>query len=143
MYVRTDAFSVQNKDRSSRVSIVDLRIPVMPRKPRPAADVIKLYVTSSGPAKGEPDCKAAFQTKDDAVRFLTDLHGLEIEESKRLRKELQLPLKRRVHGSDCCYIQVEAMPPTVAEQALSGELYLGVAENLRTPRKLRRVNGPL
>jgi hypothetical protein len=111
----------------------------MPRKPRPAADIIKLYVTSSGPSKGEPECQAAFQTKDDAVRFLTDLHGLQLEEARRLKKDLQLRLKRRVHGSDLCVIQVETMPPALAEQALSGELYLGVAENVRTPRKLRKV----
>ncbi len=111
----------------------------MPRKPRPAPNVIKLYVTSSGPAKGEPDCRAAFQTKDGAVEFLTNLHGLQLEEARKLKKELQLRLKRRIHGSDLCAIQVEAMEPQLAESALSGELYLGVAENVRTPRKLRKV----
>lgn len=115
----------------------------MPRKPRPAANVIKLYVTSSGPAKGEPECRAAFETKDDAVRFLIDLHGLQLEEARRLKKELQLRLKRRLHGSDLCVIQVEEMEPPVAASALSGELYLGVAENVRTPRKLRKVKSLL
>ena len=112
-------------------------MPSTPRKPRPSSKTIQLYVTSSGPLKGDAECRAAFQSKDDAVQFLADLHGLKVEETKKLKREFSLRLKKRLHGSEKCFIQLEEMPAKKAKQALSGELYLGVADNVRTPRKLR------
>lgn len=109
----------------------------MPRKARPASSTIRLYVARSGPKRGDPECQAAFQSKEEAVRFLMDLHGLEVEEGRKLKRESRLPLKKKVHGAEVCQIAEEEMLPAVAKQALSGELYLEEASRLLTPRRLR------
>jgi len=83
-----------------------------------------LFVTRSGPRRGAPDCQAAFVTKEEAVRFLADLHGLGPDEQRALRKDLHLKLKRSIHGSEQCSITSETMSKHLAQQALSGELYL-------------------
>src|SRR2546423_1104858 len=111
----------------------------MPIKPRPSPAAIKLFVARSGPKAGDPECQAAFQTKDDAIQFLVDLHGLAIEESRRLKRELRMPLKKRLHGAEQCAICEEQMAPMVAQKALTGELYLQDAPRLLTPRKLNKA----
>lgn len=109
----------------------------MPRKARPAPSTIRLFVARSGPKRGDPECQAAFQSKDEAVRFLMDLHGLGIEETRKLKRESKLPLKKKLHGAEVCHIAEEEMQPLVAKQALSGELYLQEAARLLTPRRLK------
>lgn len=109
----------------------------MPRNPRPAPSTIRLYVALSGPRKGDPECQAAFKTKDDAVQFLVDLHGLEFDDAKKLKREWKLSLKRKIHGAELCKILEEEMHPSTAKKALTGELYLQEAPRLLTPRKLK------
>jgi hypothetical protein len=98
---------------------------------------VVLFVTRSGPKRGDPECQAAFESKDDAIRFLADLHGLSSEEIKNLRKNLTLKLKKAIHGSEQCCVTAESMTKALAEQALSGDLYIDatVGPKLK-PRKI-------
>jgi hypothetical protein len=98
---------------------------------------VVLFVTRSGPRKGDPECQAAFETKDEAVRFLTDLHGLSVEEGRVLRKDLRLKLRKKVHGSELCSITAEPMTKQQAQLALSGDPYIDATAgpNLK-PRKI-------
>jgi hypothetical protein len=99
---------------------------------------IELFVARSGPKKGKPECEAAFATKPEAVAFLTSQHGLDIDEAKKLGKNLSLPLDRRWHGADICSIEPATMSPLKAKQALSGELYTPKIDcnTLPTPRAI-------
>lgn len=96
------------------------------KTPIPAPDV-SLFLSRSGPRKGPAECEAAFRTKAEAVAFLTDLHGLTGEESRRLAREMALSLKRKWHGAERCAIREERMSPEQARRALSGELFLAAA----------------
>ncbi len=83
-----------------------------------------VYVVRSGPKIGQPDLQAAFRTKSDAVRFLERVHGLTVDESRKLARQSSLDLDRNWHGSDRCEIGAEIMDPEQAATALSGDLYL-------------------
>lgn len=105
-------------------------------KPRKKKE-IELFVARSGPHKGKPECEAAFATKAEAVEFLTCLHGLDVDEARKLGREMTMALNRKWHGAEGCGIEVEAMSPAKAKQALSGELYAPkAAADLPTPRAI-------
>ena len=101
------------------------------------SDVV-VYVTRSGPKKGQPDCEAAFQTREEAIRFLADLHGLTFEETRELKRSLGLKLKKKHHGSEYCAISEEPMDATTAKLALTGELYLPAQVAVLKPIRLRK-----
>lgn len=85
---------------------------------------VRLFVTRSGSKGSVPDCQAAFESREAAIRFLCDLHGLDIEETRNLRKQQSLDMDRRTHGSEWCAVMAETMTDDQARAALSGELYL-------------------
>jgi hypothetical protein len=100
---------------------------------------ISVFVARSGRKTGEPDCQAAFVSMDEAIDFLADLHGLAVEDCRRLKRQMAIPLKHRLHGADRCSIEKESMPAARAEKALSGELYLRDAARVLTPRKINQA----
>lgn len=106
-----------------------------------------VFVVRAGPRRGRADLEAAFPSRQDAVRFAVDLHGLEPAEAKTLAKSGELELDRVRHGSVLCALREERMSPDRAKKALSGELYLLVSEPLlvtrggRAVRRVERVPG--
>ncbi|RYG36828.1 hypothetical protein EON81_08555 [bacterium] len=94
-----------------------------------------VFVIRSGPRKGRADLEAAFTTRQDAVRFAADLHGLEPSEAKTFAKSGEIELDRARHGSNFCALKEERMAPERAEKALSGELYLAIAPALISSKR--------
>ncbi|RYG46796.1 hypothetical protein EON79_09185 [bacterium] len=100
-----------------------------------------VFVIRSGPRKGRADIEAAFSTRQDAVRFASDLHGLEPSEAKSFAKAGEIELDRTRHGSTYCALKEERMAPDRAEKALSGELYIPPAPALiSSKRRTTRVS---
>jgi len=90
---------------------------------RPSS-AMELYVCRSGPRRGEAQLEAAFRTRSEAVAFLANVHGLAHDEQKALSREGKLSLDPFWHGSETCAIRPVKMPPSDAEKALSGEMFL-------------------
>jgi len=84
---------------------------------------LPVFVVRSGPKRGAPDLEAAFETKQEAIHFAANLHGLNTEEQRELAKALQLKLDRKWHGSETCAIQMVSMSPDRARRAFRGDLY--------------------
>jgi hypothetical protein len=85
-----------------------------------------VYVVRSGAPAGRPDFEAAFSSKQEAVQFLANQHGLDTEETRKLNREMALKLNRKWHGSEACAIKEIPMSPDRAKRALSGELFESV-----------------
>jgi hypothetical protein len=83
-----------------------------------------VFVVRSGPRRGRADLEAAFPTRQEAVRFATDLHGLEPTEARTFAKSGEIVLDLLHHGSTLCALKEERMSTDRAAKALSGELYL-------------------
>ncbi len=91
-------------NRAEQASLFETTRPAQPRVAKRGATV-EVFCTRSGPKRGEPDQSSVFRTKAEAVEFLVNLHGLSLEESRILKKELALNLNRKWHGSDRCDIR--------------------------------------
>lgn len=89
-----------------------------------------VFVIRAGPRRGRADIEAAFPTRQDAIRFATDLHGFDPNEARAFAKSGELELDRDRHGSVLCALKEERMSPDKARKALSGELYLLGSEPL-------------
>lgn len=95
------------------------------RKPASTARTrsVPVYVVRSGPKAGPADLEAAFGTKQEALSFLVNVHGLSTDEQRKLAKEHALKLNRRWHGSEACAIREVPMSRERAQKALSGEMF--------------------
>ena len=82
---------------------------------------ITVFVARGGPARGEADYEQAFANRHQALAFLSNQHGLSVEEQRQLAKASRLKLNRRWHGSEACALREIALEPDQAAKVLRGE----------------------
>ncbi|MGV3614614.1 MAG: hypothetical protein ACO1SV_04680 [Fimbriimonas sp.] len=83
---------------------------------------ITVFVARGGPLRGDADYELAFPNRHQALAFLSNQHGLTIDEQRQLARASRLKLNRRWHGSEACILREVALDPDQAARVLQGEL---------------------
>jgi len=90
--------------------------------PVPKKQGITLFVAQGGPRRGRADYAVPFANRADALSFLANQHGLDVDEQRALARESKLTLRPAWHGAETCAIREIALAPDDAERALRSEL---------------------